>query len=236
MGLHPLKRIFVTLALLGISWAAAAKAPDFPPPPEATVEWVGRNLDMNGIRSDIRAFHTRKSPEKVTAFYRHEWEKPVAKDLPGFTETDAMTPWHLITRIEDGYLMTVQFQEADQGGTWGYLAMSPLPDKDAKPAERGKGFPVMPDSHVLSEMKTDDPGKKARTMLIANDHSVNSNIDFYRNQYLTQGWSLETDKALTQGRMHSLVFKSARKRITIMFIGDHNQTRMVINEVTHSIL
>lgn len=228
---------FLTLvAVLSFSSALSAGAPDFPPPPEANVEWVGRNLEMNGIRSDIRAFHTKKSPEKVSEFYRREWEKPVGKDLPGFTETDAMAPWHLITRIEDGYLMTAQFQETDQGGTWGYLAMSPLPDKDAKPREMGKAFPKMPDSQVLSEMNTDDPGKKARTMVIANDRSVNSNVAFYRNHFLAKGWTMETDKTLTEGRLHSLVFKSTRKRITIMVIGDHNQTRLVINEVTHSIL
>ena len=160
----------------------------------------------------------------------------MGKDLPGFTETDAMAPWHLITRIEDGYLMTAQFQQADQGGSWGYLAISPLPDKDAKAPEKGKGFPFMPRSQVLSEMKTDDPGQKARTMVASNDHSVNSNIAFYRNHFLSQGWTMETDRNLTPGRLHSLVFKSNRKRITIMFIGDENQTQLVINEVTHSIL
>ena len=231
-----MKHYLVTLGLLLFSCILSAKAPDFPPPPEANVEWVGRNLEMNGIRSDIRAFHTKKSPEKVAQFYRHEWEKPVGKDLPGFTETDAMTPWHLITRIEDGYLMTAQFQEADQGGTWGYLAISPLPNKDAKPAEKGTGFPFMHDSHVLSEMKTDDPGQKARTMVVSNEHSVNSNIDFYRNHFSAKGWTLETDRVLTEGKLHSLVFKSTRKRITIMFIGDQNKTQLVINEVTHSIL
>ena len=94
----------------------------------------------------------------------------------------------------------------------------------------------MHDSHVLSEMKTDDPGQKARTMVVSNEHSVNSNIDFYRNHFSAKGWTLETDRVLTEGKLHSLVFKSTRKRITIMFIGDQNKTQLVINEVTHSIL
>ena len=103
--------------------------PDFPPPKDAQVSWVGRNIVVNGIHSDIRSFVTKDKPEKVAEFYHEQWKKPVAKGKPGYTESDAMPPWHLITRLEDGYLMTVQYQEQDRGGTWGYLAMSPLPTK-----------------------------------------------------------------------------------------------------------
>ena len=66
--------------------------PEFPPPKDAQVQWVGRNIEVNGIRSDIRAFHTSKSAEKVAEFYRQEWKDPVGKGMPGYTETDAMPP------------------------------------------------------------------------------------------------------------------------------------------------
>ena len=217
--------------------------PDFPAPPEASVEWVGKNMDLNGIRSDIRAFHTKKSFEKVSSFYRKEWSKPVegpkGEELPGYTETDQMVPWRLFTRIEDGYLMTAQFQEADRRkGTWGYLAISPLPDPAVarKRPELGTGIPKMKNSQVISELKNKDVGKDARTMIIYNTHSVGSNVSYYRNHYRAKGYSVEMDTAVEAGKMHSLVFKSGRKRITIMLIGDHNDTRVVINDVTHSIL
>ena len=209
--------------------------PDFPTPKDAQVQWVGRNIEVNGIRSDIRAFHTKKSPEKVADFYREEWKEPVAKGMPGFTETDAMNPWHLITRLEDGYLMTVQYQEQDRGGTWGYLAMSPLPTKESW-TEPGKGFPKMPDSTIVNENVSNDPGIKGRTLLISNRYSISSNVEFYRSHYQSLGWTVETDKELAPGKMHSLVFKSRRNRITMMFIGENNETRIVINSVEHSIM
>ena len=209
--------------------------PDFPPPKDAQVSWVGRNIVVNGIHSDIRSFVSKDKPEKVAEFYHEQWKKPVAKGKPGYTESDAMPPWHLITRLEDGYLMTVQYQEQDRGGTWGYLAMSPLPTKKSW-IEPGKNFPRMPDSTIVNETVSNDPGIQGRTMLISNRYSISSNVEFYRNHYQSQGWSLETDKELSPGKMHSLVFKSKRNRVTMMFIGEHNETRIVVNSVEHSIL
>ena len=208
------------------------------------MEVVGNNMVLNGISSDVRAFYSKKSFEKVSEFYRLQWQDEVSggkrgEKLPGYTETDAMVPWRLFTRIEDGFLMTVQFQEADDKGVWGYLAVSRLPKNPGKKKNPAlaipRDIPVMGDSRIISELVTDDPGKKARTMIIYNTHSVGSNISFYRSHYINRGYSVDNDISLSQGRMHSLVFKSARKRINIMLIGGHNDTRVVINAVTNSI-
>lgn len=193
---------------------------------------------MNGIRSDVRSFKTSKSIEKVVKFYRNEWKKPVKKDQPGYIESLAMAPWYLITRIDDGYLMTVQAQVIDKGkGTWGYLAVSPLPDIPDPDEEViiGENIPQMHGSRVVNEVISDDPGKKASTVIIINDHSVSSNASFYRNYYNNKGWSVETDLLMSNGKLHSLVFKSNRNRITMMIGGDNKNTNIVINSVTGSI-
>ena len=226
---------FLAVAIALLMTQPLAAKPEFPPPKDAQVSWVGRNIMVNGISSDVRTFHSKKSPDKIAEFYREQWKKPVAKGMPGFTETDAMTPWHLITRLEDGYLMTVQYQEQDRGGTWGYLAMSPLPTKNSW-TEPGKDFPKMPHSTIVNEMNTNDPGIKGQTMLISNKFSISSNVEFYRSHYQSQGWTVESDKELSPGKMHTLVFKSKRNRVTMMFIGEHNETRIVVNSVEHSIL
>ena len=122
--------IIINLVLPGVVIAL----PDFPAPPDANVEWVSRNMEVNGIRSDIRSFNTLKSLNNVINFYSKEWDDPVEKGMPGYLiEAHAMSPWTVISRIEDGYLMTVQTMESDRGGAWGYLAMSPLPGKGTVP-------------------------------------------------------------------------------------------------------
>ena len=72
-------------------------------------------------------------------------------------------------------------------------------------------------------------------MIVANDHSLSSNVTFYRNHYLNAGWSTDMDREVSPGKMHTLVFNSRRKRINIMLMGNHTDTRVVINEVTHTI-
>lgn len=232
-----LSRAFPVLLAILFPQLSCAGAPDFPAPPKASVEWVGKDIEMNGIRSAIRAFQTRQSIEDVVEFYRREWKQPVEKGLPGYLESIDAAPWYIISRIEDDYLLTVQVQvkENDQSGSWGYLATSPLPDAGAKAIPLGNTVPKIPGSHVMNEMKSDDPGKNARTVVIANSNSVASNADFYRQHYESKGWTTETDRKLGQAEAHSLVFKNRRNRVTIMMLKDKNFTRVVVNSVKHSI-
>lgn len=242
--MHPIKQtnsflIYAVIALLAMlfSHTVSAGKPDFPPPPRSQVEWVGQNMEVNGIPTSIRAFHTRESIEDVVDFYRREWQRPVERGKPGFMETIDAAPWYIISRVEDDYLLTVQVQvkKNDKSGAWGYLSISPLPEPNTNPPELGKGVPKMSGSHVLSEHKSRDPGKKARTLIISNGYSLPSNVSFYRNFYNGQGWTKETDRALGNDDVHSLVFKTKRDRITMMFLKDKEQTRIVINSVTNSL-
>jgi hypothetical protein len=236
-------RCFIRLFFTGLclffstSQSLLAGPPDFPPPPEASVEWVGRNIEVNGIKSTIRAFHSKQSIEDVVKFYRREWKRPVAKDQPGFMETIDAAPWYIISRVEDGYLLTVQVQvqKNDQSSSWGYLSTSPLPGSHNKAPKLGSSVPKIAGSHVMTEMKSDDPGKKASTLLISNTHSVMNNADFYRQHYQGKGWTTETDQNLGRDEGHSLVFKNRRNRVTIMLLKDKNFTRVVVNSVKNSV-
>ena len=227
----------VLLILLSLPQFVYAKKPDFPAPPQAAVEWVGQNVEVNGIKSSIRAFHTNESIEEVVRFYRKEWKRPVEEDQPGFMESIDAAPWYVISRIEDGYLMTVQVQvkKNDESGSWGYLSMSALPKPDAEAPQFAKSIPKIPGSIVMNELKSDDPGKKATTVIITNTHSVRNNADFYRGHYLNKGWTIETDKGLGNGEVHSLVFKTRQNRVTIMMLEDKDYTRVVVNSVKNSI-
>jgi len=124
------KKLLPALLLLGMTLclamqAQARKPPEFPAPPKARVSWIGQDVAVNGIGMAVRQFNTRSPIDKVTDFYRNEWREG-EDDGPGYTETTAMSPWYLMTRVEEGYLMTAQYMTADDGGTWGYLAISKL--------------------------------------------------------------------------------------------------------------
>jgi len=225
------------LSSLALPETAHAKKPEFPAPPNAAIEWVGQNIMVNGISQSIRAFHTDESIEDVVGFYRKEWKKPVEKDKPGYIESIDGYPWYVISRIEEGYIMTVQVQvqKNDPDACWGYLSLSRLPKTTKETPQFAKTIPKIPGSIVMNELKSDDPGKKATTVIMSNTHSVRNNADFYRSHYLNNGWSVETDKRLGNEEAHSLVFKTRQNRVTIMLLEDKNYTRVVVNSVKNSI-
>lgn len=224
------------ISLLSLSQAVLAGVPDFPPPPDASVEWVGKDIENGGIKTSIRAFRSNKTIEKVVEFYRREWKRPVEKGKPGFLETIDASPWYIISRVEDGYLLTVQVQvqNNDASRSWGYLSTAPIPSNNKnKPVELGINIPKMSGSNVLNEIKHNDPGKSANTAFISNEQTVSNNAAYYRNFYESKGWTKETD--LDSPDSHALVYKTRTERVTIILTKDKEFTRIVLNSVKNSI-
>ncbi len=218
------------------SMALSMKQPDFPAPPRASVEVVSNNMQINGIATQVRVFKSREETGEIVNFYKELWDEGEEKHLPGYTITNTMEPWLLITRIEKGYLMTVQLQEQKAAGSWGYLAVSKLPRKGEKPEPIGKKIPTMHDSRVMNEIKSRDIGQNGRSVVVMSPHSVTSNINFYRSHYQTAGWSTNMDRTVEDGKMHAFSFKRGRERVNIMIMGNHKESRIVVNEVQHDIL
>lgn len=211
-----------------------AKPPDFPAPKNASVSIVGKDMTVGGKKMHIRQFYTRDRMEKVKQFYRRKWAQSEAEGLPPFTETEVNPPWHIISRLEDGYLLTVQVQRADDGGSWGYLASSELAQGGEQPD--ANAVPQMPGSEVLHDVKTNDVGQSADTMLLYNKHSLSSNTNYYKSYYMQRGWRTDLDQAIPKGKMHVLAFTNGKEKINIVLTGDNNHTRIVVNKVVHSIL
>ena len=183
----------------------------------------------------IRQFYTSDHMEKVKQFYYRKWARGEDQREPGYVETDAMSPWHIITRVENGYLMTVQIQPADNGGSWGYLAMSRV--NRNKPAWDGSpDIPRMSDSRVLHHMESSDPGQQGQSLLLSNPHSLSSNINFYRQYYESRGWRVDLNQDIPVAKMHVLAFTNGRYKINIVLTGDGSETHVVVNRISHDIL
>lgn len=212
-----------------------AGQPDFPPPPKSSVNSVGNDMVINGRTTAIRMFVSQQDLEDVLAFYRELWQEPVAKGAPGFTQEDeAMLPWRLVTRVEDGHVMTVQVQPgSDEEGSWGYLADSLLP-KGGEPVEGEAAPPSIGGSELLSNITHNDPGQLGQTAMLRNEYSVSRNVDFYREQY--GDWRIDMDRSLIPGHAHTLRFTRGRQNVVITISGSEDGSEVVINRVTRSLL
>lgn len=188
--------------------------PDFPPPPDAMVGLVGESMVVNGIPMHIRQFASKRSVLDVLDFYRQYWPKGTEKK-PGYTETDALAPWQIITRVEDGYLMTVQVTEDGDQGSSGLLGLSKLPDPENDLPVLGRDFPAMRGSKVFNDIESKDLGKQGRTLQIFNHFSVETNANFYRDHYSNHGWNIEMDKGFSGGNSHAQRFSNGDRHVII---------------------
>lgn len=223
----------ICLIVMG-SGTIAAKEPKFPAPDDARVSIVNGNLRINGIDSNVRQFNTKESLEEVIDFYREEWSHGIGRG-PGYTVTNINQPWTVISRIEGKYLMTVQIQPASNGGSWGFLALSRLPERGRSP-KLGRDFPSMRGSHTLNEVVSKDPGQTGRTMLLGNKYDLQTNVAFYRNRFSAAGWEFDMDKSLG-GVLHVLALRKGRKRVNMVITEvSKNGTRIIVNEVTYDLL
>ncbi len=218
--------IFMGLPCIVLWSGIALAAPKFPPPPGSKIGLIAESMVFNGIEMDVRQFNSKRSVEDVLEFYREYWPAGTEKQ-PGYTETDALEPWQLITRVEDGYLMTVQVTAAGQRGSTGLLGMSKLPNPEKLP-KLGKNIPKMSGSRVFNDIKTKDIGKDGRTVALLNDFTVENNANFYRDYYTGHGFGLDMDRSVSGGDAHAQRFSKRGEVVTIVISKTAEGTVVVI--------
>lgn len=226
----------VGVVALGLLCSAplAARPPDFPAPDDAQVSVVADNMTVQGRTMAVRAFISQDDVEQVVEFYKELWKEPPVPKAPGFAyEPDAIAPWHLVTRVEDGYVMTVQVQPHALRGSFGYLALGRLPDPGDGPVELPSP-PAMDGSKVLSNVLTDDSGKDAQTAMLANEFSIGSNLNFYRNHY--SDWRKDIDQAMGNNSLHALSFRRGREQVIITIQSSRDGSHIVLNSIKHDLL
>jgi len=188
-------------ALLAVAASAAAAAdepkldcPAFPLP-EAKLTWVAPNIAFNGLPMQIREFDSTESPKAILDYYRRQWR--AAPPRPSFVEYP-LDGWQVIAALRERCFYTVQVKASGKDGSTGLLGMSRLPDP-LQVREAGKNFPVMSGSNVINDIDHFDPGKRARTIYLVNEFSVDANAGFYRRVLTGDGWRVLVDSELPVG-------------------------------------
>ncbi len=226
---NPFANLLVAQLLLVTSTAFAFGVPDFPAPPDATIEVVSAAGSMNGAPITTRKFTVDNPIDEVLEFYRKEWAKPI-DGHPGFVE-GRLNQWQIISRIDGEFLLTVQVREPQYGHSSGYLAIS-----DHRKRTRvlsSKTFPLMRDSVLVNDITSNDPGKQGRTFLVRNEFSLASNAAYYRDHYLHRGWQIDFDQPLKGG--HVLTFKRSGELVNIVVQSFGEGTYVVANTVKNTL-
>ena len=214
----------------GVAGEAGGREPGFPPPPNASLEWVSNAISWNGVDLGVRKFQSGDQIGDVADFYRKRWAKGI-DGLPGYREAFA-SPWLILSKLDGDHLLAVQIQPAGNGGSWGYLSISDLPAlaRGDDPARVSPpSFPAMRGSQIVDDMSSRDPGKSGRVLSLTNAFSLDGNVTFYRDHYGASGWASQVDQAYGSG--HTLVFAHDGRQVHIVVRRSDTGSAVVANEV-----
>lgn len=159
----------------------------FPYSDDMTVKLVATKMIVNGIPMKAYQFHTKESVEDVVQYYASIWD-----DLNDVKFGE----WRILSHRENGYLLTVQFENESHHVTHGLLGISPLFDMlEASNSEIknmvsgvGKGILLPPNSEVINDINSTDLGKDSRTIVFRNKLSISRNYQYFRTNYSNKGW------------------------------------------------
>ncbi|HEX7634797.1 MAG TPA: hypothetical protein VF427_05890 [Noviherbaspirillum sp.] len=172
---------FCTTPALAEDW------PDIEVPPRSRVEWVGRDMKLNGMPMQVRKFESPLGISEILAFYRAHWGTQQEKKSVESRSGD----WTIIGRAHGPYYLTVQMKTKANVGTEGLISVSMLNSR-IKPEFPLGGFPVPGGTKVLSVLDSNDPGKTSKQIKLANDDSVISNAHYFETALGSSGWTRKT--------------------------------------------
>lgn len=227
-GILFLIRLLAWAAVLSYIQAVPVQAArqEFPAPKWLENVSVSDQMIINGLPSSVQYFEAFRQLDDLLDYYRQRWQDGRA-GKPGYREMEA-APWHIITKLDGRYLYTVQAQKNGPFGIRGYLAIADL--KGAGEKNRTiRDAPMMKGSRVINHSTSIDPGRKGRTLLLANSFSIAGNSEYYRNHYRERGWAKLVDMENEQARVLTFKKRGREAHFVIRHIGD--ETRIVMNTV-----
>jgi len=223
------RRLCVAVVSLWMSSAVAAEWPVVEPPPGAQVQTVADDMKYNGVPMRIRQFSTDGSVDNVLWYYRQKWTDGGKQKIAD----NSVAGWRVLGRQAGDYYVTVQVRQRQQGGAEGYIGVSPLPSLKESPRV-DMLFPRMPGSEVISDVDSNDSGKIAKTLILRNDHSVQSNQSYYESMMPGQEWRQQKSLRADQDMSRRVLYFERRKQSASIVINPapNGGSMVVVNIVS----
>lgn len=213
-----------------LSGSLAAKELDCPkfPEPDARLQWVARHMIYNGVPMSVKRFDSDQKPSDILAFYRRAW----ASNTAGAPVENTVDPWQTISIPQGKCFFTVQVQAAGKNGSTGLLSATQVPDR-TRVISPDKSLPMMSGSKIINDIEHRDDGKSARTLMLSNGFSAESNASFYRQTLADQGWRTVSSyqMATKKGPGITLVMKRGLAEASLVISRDGQNTVVLANLV-----
>lgn len=217
------------IALSGELGAEEMDCPRFPEP-NGRVQWVAPYMLYNGVPMSVKRFDSEQNPADILAFYRRVW----ASNSAGAPVENTAAAWQTISVMSGKCFFTVQVQAAGRTGSTGLLSATQAPDK-TRVISSDKSLPMMAGSTILNDIEHRDEGKAARTLLLSNAFSAESNASFYRQSLADQGWRTVSSYQMTtkKGPGITLVMKRGLAEANLVITRNGQSTVILANMVNN---
>jgi hypothetical protein len=212
------------------SWAAErSQLPPAPIMAGAQVASVAESMRINGTPTSIRSFKVDKPLAEALSFYRETFgSRRVENEVLG---------WEVVSQRSGDFLYTVRLRKVSSSMTEGTASVADLKLGMAA-RDRPRGIAAPAESRFVTDLDMDDPGKRARLVLLNNAHSIETNADFFKRELTGKGYTLERELTAAgpgpTGR--SLWFGGDRGKEAIVVIsGGAGRTTVSLNFVDNTV-
>lgn len=215
-------RLTLLLALLpgGIARACPEKVPA-----GMHAVSVAEAVAVAGVDVAILQVDTREHAAAVLERVTRDW-----RDAGYAVKRNEAQGWQVLSALSEKCMTTLQLVERD--GAFGYLAVNRF---TRTAAVRLPVPPIPSGAKVLSNVVSDDDGRRGQTMVLAASQSVAQLAQFYKQQLTDANWSgvralsaMGSGQALKQATVSA---QRGRERIEVVIVRDAG-TKVVLNVAT----
>lgn len=224
---YRLALVSIVMCML-FSLKAVAAWPSFSLAPKMESDWIAEHLVYNGMPMRIENFSCLCSVEDVLSYYRTKWGR---LEL-GYVEND-LGEYQQISRGTQRFFFSVQVKPDDFSDTEsvGRLSIMRLPQHENDLIQLGLDIPRTDGTTVITDVFDAVPGKKIRTVTMANHMTLMDNTRYYQRIYENQGWQSMLVPVSPSLGTQALSYRREKTDVNIVFYSSQVGTNILFNEV-----
>lgn len=219
------KALFVLATLLLSVGALAAPWPEPVAPEGAGIVQVADDMVFNGTPMKAWEVSIPEAPESVIAFYKAHWSAKQDNGAPGH-KLDKQAGWVIISRLENGFFITVQVPSAPALHTQALFGITDI--GNATPIELGRGVPRLSRTIIINDIQAVDGPKRSRTILARNEQALMENYHYYKRYFTERGYTTPSGPypEPRKGKFAVLMSKG-KEEISLALSADGRSTNIV---------
>lgn len=210
---------FFAASLSSAIASASCDTDDFPVMDEMHITMLAPSMNFNGLNMSIREFTIDDDVESIRAFYNQQWEGELVENLLGDTLQ--------IAHHTDDCSMLVQIMVATEGSAGRLVINNPEFNLGAQ----SLSVPIPEGAVIAYDMRNNDGGKNAATILATSFQSRAEVTAFYKQELKHLRWVYERSMDSPAGSASLYRKGNDEFNLVIMNTEDQRQTQILINMV-----